>query len=441
MARQVHQFVWNQNQVPFLIVESPSTIRLYPGFAFNRAGDDPLVSPPVDKIAEVLDRLAAFRAESIDDGTIWQKWSHAVKPLERVDESLLQDLKALDKRLQAEGMDREESHGLIGKFVYLRYLKDREILSPKKLDNWGINPDHVFSRQATLKAFRQVNSKLHIWLNGSVFTLGESEVSDVSLAQLRLVAGVFQGDSPSGESVQPSLFDVYDFSHIPIETLSCVYEQFLHDAKGEDGESRGKTLGAYYTPLPLADYVLSEMERRRPLQPGMKVLDPACGSGAFLVQCYRRLIEQQRRVIGRELKKTELRDLLTKHVFGIDRDNDACRVAELSLIMTLLNYVQPPDLEDTTFKLPALRDSNIFQGDFFDESGAVAELLKEQKFAWIVGNPPWAEVKGTPSADHEHYVAHQWMKSHKKTHPTSGKASRNANDSSLAGSSSTRSGP
>jgi hypothetical protein len=420
VARQVHQFVWNQNQAPFLIVESPSTIRLYPGFAFNRQGDKPLVSPPAAEIADVLEKLAAFRSESIDDGTIWREWAHAVKPLERVDESLLRDLMALDATLQKEGLDRGTSHGLIGKFVYLRYLKDRQILSPKKLDKWGIDPEHVFSRQATLKAFRQVNAELQTWLNGSVFTLGEADLGDISQAQLRLVAGVFQGDAPAGDAVQRALFDVYDFSHIPIETLSCVYEQFLHDAKGVDGESRGKTLGAYYTPLPLADYVLSEMDRRRPLRPGMKVLDPACGSGAFLVQCYRRLIEQQRRAARRDLKKTELRDLLKKHIFGIDRDDDACRVAELSLIMTLLNYVQPPDLEDTAFKLPALRDSNIFQGVFFDASGPVHALLEGERFDWIVGNPPWAEVKKTPSKDHEHFVVHQWMKSHKKTHPTSG---------------------
>jgi hypothetical protein len=163
----------------------------------------------------------------------------------------------------------------------------------------------------------------------------------------------------------------------------------------------------------------------------MKVLDPACGSGVFLVQCYRRLVEKQRRIAGRDLKKTELRDLLTSHIFGIDRDDDACRITELSLILTLLDYVEPPDLEDTTFKLPYLRHQNIFgpqkdpKGnivpvDFFDETGPVHEFLSKQRFHWIVGNPPWAEVKGIPAADHEHYIAHRWIVAHKQTHPISG---------------------
>jgi hypothetical protein len=431
IAKRVHQFVWNQNQSPFLIVESPSTIRVYPGFAFQHEGDNSLVSV-AKGTAATLEMLAAFRAESIDDGTVWTQWAHAVDPSKRVDESLLRDLESLDKRLQADGVIRTASHGLIGKFVYLRYLRDRNILSDKKLAKWEIHPDHLFTRSATLKAFRKVNDELQTWLNGSVFSLGDADLATIKAPQLQLVAGVFRGDSPVGDdTLQPSLFDSYDFSHIPIETLSCVYEQFLHDAKEKDGTSRGKTLGAYYTPLPLAEYVISELENRRPLEPGMKVLDPAQGSGVFLVQCYRRLVEKQRRKKGRELKKSELRDLLTENIFGIDRDDDACRVAELSLIMTLLDYVEPPDLEDTSFQLPRLRGHNIFgpwkdaQGqehkvDFFDGSGPVHEMLAPQKFDWIVGNPPWAEVKKTPAEDHEHHVAFQWMKTHRDTHPTSG---------------------
>jgi hypothetical protein len=148
-------------------------------------------------------------------------------------------------------------------------------------------------------------------------------------------------------------FQPYDFSFIPIETLSVIYEQFLHSPK--NGKlSRGRKAGAYYTPLPLVNYILNELEMRRPLVEGMRVLDPSCGSGAFLVQCYRALIEK--RLSNGPLRPVELGELLVHHVYGLDRDGDACQVAEMSLILTLLDYTTPPDLENNPrFKLPILR--------------------------------------------------------------------------------------
>jgi len=63
----------------------------------------------------------------------------------------------------------------------------------------------------------------------------------------------------------------------------------------------------------------------------------------------------------------QLRELLTEHIFGVDRDPDACSVTELSLLLTLLDYVEQPDLEETSgqkrFKLPALRDTNVICSD------------------------------------------------------------------------------
>lgn len=417
-ARKIHRMVWNQNLVPFIIVTSPSTIRVYPGFAYISDRDNPLRAFAVSSLADILSQLPGFDSESIDSGRIWKNWGHAADPTQRVDEKLLRDLMSLDRLLQNQGMLREASHGLIGKFVYLYYLRHRHILSNRKFEKWGIDPADLFSRHATLKAFTAVDDQLQAWLNGAVFQLADDALMNLTQAQLQMVAGVFCGDSPNGEL--HLAFQAYDFSHIPIETLSCVYEQFLHDNEDEDGQSRGKRLGAYYTPIPLADYVIAELNSKRPLKEGMRVLDPACGSGTFLVECYRRLIEKKIRSEGRNLNPSELRALLTKHIFGIDRDDDACRIAELSLILTLLDYVEPPDLENTNFKLPVLREVNIFKDDFFDLNGNWHAKFRDESFDWIVGNPPWSEVKGKPDIDHEHFHAWKWITEHKATNPTGG---------------------
>jgi type I restriction-modification system DNA methylase subunit len=421
VAKRIHRLVWNQNLAPFIIIESPSKIRVYPGFSYDQDKDNSLrcISK---KEGNILQGLSAFRADAIDDGSIWQQWGHTIDPSNRVDKELLKNLKQLDLCLQSEGLIRETSHGIIGKYVYLHYLHARKILSVKKLKKWHLNANDIFSRNASLESFTQVNKKLKKWLNGSVFSLGDEEESFLKLSkrQLQLVAGVFNGDSVIGQLALD--FNKYDFSYIPIETLSCVYEQFLHDTAGKDGKSRGKKLSAYYTPIPLTDYIVSELEARRPLKEGMKILDPSCGSGSFLVQCYRRLIEKKYRTANKRLTPKELKILLVRHIFGIDKDPDACRVTELSLILTLLDYVHPPDLENLpTFKLPKLREENIFESDFFDMDSKWQKKMYKLHFDWIVGNPPWDEVTGEPSnKEHEHYFAWKWIENNRIASPIGG---------------------
>ena len=84
-------------------------------------------------------------------------------------------------------------------------------------------------------------------------------------------------------SGQRALFDIYDFSIIPVEFISNVYEDFI-------GKEQQAEKGAYYTPKFLVDYILKEtVEKHLEKNPTCKVLDPACGSGIFLVQALRLL--------------------------------------------------------------------------------------------------------------------------------------------------------
>jgi len=152
----------------------------------------------------------------------------------------------------------------------------------------------------------------------------------------------------------------------------------------------------------------------------MRVFDPSCGSGAFLVQCYRRLIEKEFPA-GGTAKPGQLRDLLKESVFGVDAESDACNVTELSLILTLLDYVDPPDLEGrgrSGFKLPLLRDRNIFCANFFEQPTANHAALG-RGFDWIVGNPPWKKLNPKKLKDHEPPVW-DWINSNERKRPVGG---------------------
>ncbi len=409
-AQRIHRSLWNLGQAPFLIVVLPDHIRVYTGFDYSQEDDRAgIVEPQVglDRNS-ILEQLADFCAEAINNGQLWRNRSKYLEPDKRVDKRLLKNLKELGKFLREQmELPLEIAHALIGKYIYIRYLRDRNILSDQWCKQHNIDIDTVLGRNATVDGLRRLCTVLDDRFNGSIFPLhfaGEHAPKDEHVKQ---VSSIFKGDEQlSGGGRQLSLenFQVYDFAYIPIGLLSSIYEQFLH------AEGKGKSEGAYYTPEYLADYLISEMRSVKPLQKGMKVLDPACGSGVFLVLIYAQLIEMRLVQTGaRTLPLPELLELL-EHIYGIERKLDACYVTEFSLILMLLHYTDLSEfLHDEHFKLPSLHNTHIFQGDFFDDSSSV--WTQGMIFDWIIGNPPWIE------ADDKQPLAGEWIGTHSKQQP------------------------
>ena len=422
-SERIHRRVWNQNIVPFVLVTSPTKVRLYSGFHYEPQSHADGLKAGVLHAASNFNQLStlieSFKAESIDDGSVWRQWGDSIRTETRVDWRLLENLDALDHWLMSDGLgDRTLAHAIIGKYIFLHYLRQRDILSDRKLEEWGIAHEEIFSRGATLDTVRSLLAKLDEWLNGSVFPLSQPDISRIGGDRLRRVAGIFGGDRLEGQLHLN--FDAYDFRLIPIETLSVIYEKFLHSAEGSSEGSEGRRRGAYYTPIPLVNLIIDTLNEKIPLKPGGKVVDTACGSGAFLVQCYRKLIEERIRETGGAIPRpVELRTLLNDNIFGVDTDDDACRVAELSLILTLLDYVHPPDLTNTTFKLPELRNRNIFCCDAFDEDSEWARSAHRSPYNWVIGNPPWKEIRGNSLEPIDRKVF-EWVKANKNKYPTGG---------------------
>lgn len=419
-VRDIHRLVWNQDIVPCLILSSPQGTRVYSGFGYDPQSADgkrgllePLVTEPAD-----LAGLSLYSSGSIDSGKAWDTLSSKISPATRLNVRLLDNLKRLDKNLQQIGkLPRATSHALIGKYVYLHYLRDRGILSAKKLNRWGFSEADVFGAKSSLSALEAVSGKLDDWLNGGVFPIDFSRKSGLRSHHVKWVSGIFSGEeiSESGDHQLHLDFPAYDFSFIPVETLSVVYEQFLNDTPVAGGKKKSNERGAFYTPIPVVNLMLSQMDHELPLKKGMRVFDPTCGSGAFLVQSYRRLIEREFPE-GSDPTPGQLRELLQESIFGIDSDEDACGVTELSLILTLLDYVKPPDLEGAhhRFKLPSLRGENIVCADFF--SAPAPKRARENLYDWVVGNPPWKKISLTKPQKGFGEAA-QWIKEHSKTRP------------------------
>lgn len=185
------------------------------------------------------------------------------------------------------------------------------------------------------------------------------------------------------DSGQISLFAIYDFNIIPVELISNIYEILL-------GREIREKDNAFYTPNYLVEYILDKTTLGF-LKAHSKytILDPACGSGVFLVDSYRRMVEEN--LQGQMYCEDDnlLKTLLTNNIFGIDINEEAIDVTIFSLYLTVLDYKDPKSL--LTFNLPNLKGTNLFISDFFADE-QLAEL-KNVSFDFIIGNPPWGNVK------------------------------------------------
>ena len=122
-AREVHRLVWNQDTVPFVIVNSPESVRVYPGFSRQRESAPSQAIEVVQQAFDAadLDRIAeTLGACAVDAGDTWRAWGRYIRPEYRVDWGLLDNLRKLDPALY---------HGFYYRFIdNVRNLRDNDAL-------------------------------------------------------------------------------------------------------------------------------------------------------------------------------------------------------------------------------------------------------------------------------------------------------------------------
>lgn len=185
----------------------------------------------------------------------------------------------------------------------------------------------------------------------------------------------------------------YNFKEMPADVLGTVYENYLNykltqSKKGVNVErdvKKRKEQGIFYTPTFVVDYIV-----RNALKPVLdncksiadlkkiKVLDPACGSGSFLIRALE-AIEEKYKEFG--VDGSVKRQIILENLFGVDLDMQAVEIARLNLLINSL---------DSKEILPKL-DNNIKNGNSltYDWKGEFKEVFKQGGFDVIIGNPPY----------------------------------------------------
>jgi type I restriction-modification system DNA methylase subunit len=400
----LHRKIWNQGRVPLVFISSPQEIRIYNCFKEPVKDAENISSLEIDRFANAIEELMKFEENyhqsRMDSGLFWE--SNAGKKVNesasrKVDKRLVANLKSLRSKLLKELQDKVKDpipyiHNVLGRSLFILYLEDRKIITLEYYSKFLANTQTYFDLLSNKTACYNLFAALNDKFNGDIFTVTSLEKRIITASHLNMVRDCFYGNNV--QTGQLSLWRMFDFSYIPIELLSSIYEEFLHTEEGVEAISNQ---GAYYTPQPLVEFVLNEVlpfPDENNIDYRCKILDPACGSGIFLVEAYRRLIERWRYANpGVRVSINLLRSILQNSIFGIEKNNEAIKVASFSLYLTILNYLEPKYIWERV-KFPYMirsdhreddhQGNNLFHGDTF-ELTEYADI----DFDLIVGNPPW----------------------------------------------------
>jgi len=381
------------------------------------------------------------------------------------------DLLARNIALRNSGLSQRELNEAvqvtIDRIIFLRICEDRGI------EEYGVlqgmqNGTNVYPRLCQL--FQQADERY----NSGLFHFREERgrpghpddltlnlaIDDKTLKQI--LKGLYYPDSP------------YEFSVLPADILGQVYEQFLgkvirltagHQAKVEDKPEVKKAGGVYYTPTYVVDYIVKNtvgklLEGATPKKAAkLRILDPACGSGSFLIGAYEHLLdwhrdwysanEAEKWATGKEprlfagkngwqLTTAEKKRILLNNIYGVDIDPQAVEVTKLSLLLKVLEEESQetinsqlkffheralPDLGNNIKCGNSLIGSDFYEGQQlglldeeeiqrvnpFNWEDEFSEIMKAGGFDSVIGNPPYIRMEAFKSIK-------KYLKSHYEVH-------------------------
>jgi hypothetical protein len=334
---------------------------------------------------------------------------------------------------------------IIDRIIFLRICEGRGLENYGKLRALA-GADGIYARLGDL--FQQADDRYNSGLFHFRAEKGRHEPPDEFTLKLDL-------DDKLLRQILKSLYypeSPYVFSALSADVLGQVYEQFLgkvirltegHRAKVDDKPEVKKAGGVYYTPTYIVEYIVQNtvgklLEGKTSRQAAkLKLLDPACGSGSFLLGAYEYLLKWhldfysndtpakwakgskpvlvQSSGGGWKLAIAERKRILLDIIFGVDIDAQAVETTKLSLLLKVLEgetsqSLQPellheralPDLGDNIKcgnsligpdfyqqELTLLDDDQRYRINVFDWQAEFSEIFKTGGFDAVIGNPPY----------------------------------------------------
>jgi type I restriction-modification system DNA methylase subunit len=413
-----------------------------------------------DRFLESFKDLWLLSKASVESGLLEQTLlSKKLDRLRRpVDKEILEDMKQWREMLakdiyknhpdMTEDQLKDNVQRILDRIIFIRSCEDRGLTYGEKLQEMVMQrrDDIGPAFMPTLKAlFRRYDRDF------------DSELFDEHSCENLAI------DFPALKEIILKTYDPYLFDVIGVEVLGNIYEQYLgfvprlteKRVKYEPKPEVRKAGGIFYTPEYIVDYIVKNtvgrfLAEKKPKEiKGLRILDPACGSGSFLIRAFKELEEYyqslKKEVWGKrqkalakayedqaqfsfneelpesrwELNVFDKRKIVLDHIFGVDLDEQAVEVTRLSLMLKMLegeHGIIPgravlPTLDhnikcgNSLISGDVLKLQSFFEDDWiktkeFDWKARFRKIVVEEDgFDIIIGNPPYVRIQTLPK-DH-----------------------------------------
>jgi hypothetical protein len=386
----LRQRLWNQNLASALLVLSEGELRAYSVPKWQKT-----------RTCDVVQRSQAgvdgnWSAGEIQSSEVQQRLSDWFDPHRRVDRDLLRQLSTAVTQLTT-GKNpaitlQLQAQMLLAQVLFISYLEHRNIVGDEYREQHSLKTFSALVEARDGASIDGLIKQLKDDFNGDFLEPSEIAWAELSDRALEIVERLL---SRVNLDTGQTDFWNYDFSQIPVELLSGIYETFLQDERKIDG--------AYYTPRMLAELAAEEAFQGIEDPSQLQIYDGACGSGILLTTAYRKIVAYREAAEDRALDIHERIALLRQTIFGGDINRIACRVTAFSLYLCLLERLSPPDLtrlqRDHDCRLPQLLGVSITEGgkygDFFSDENPFSS---SGRFDVVISNPPWRELRANEGA-------------------------------------------
>ncbi len=392
---------------------------------------------------EFLDRFSELwllSKESFEQGLIDKEAERLGKKTRKisVDKQLLADFtkfrellsKNITKLNQSKNLTEEELdesvQRILDRVIFIRNCEDRELEAKILISN--LREWESRGRGQLIKSLREVFAYFDRRYNSKIFANHLCDDFDIENEVLHeIIEGLYYTKDKSVS---------YDFAAIEADVLGNIYEQYLGHilkksekrAKLTENHAHRKEQGIYYTPTYIVDYIVKnsviEHIKDKSIDDilNTKILDPACGSGSFLIRAFSDVCK----VIEEKLKKGEKSDkwvgsknyagrltlqqkitIMLSCIYGVDLDKKAVEIAQLNLLLKLIEGETSETLSQIKKlnRILPMLDNNIKCGNSLIDDPAVAgdkafkweqqfeDAINEGGFDVVIGNPPYFNIK------------------------------------------------